>query len=107
MKIVIIGFDDYHKLDQIMNKLIEEKQYYLFYVICGGQDRNGPETIGETWAKKNGLPQIFMFEERLEYLLDKIAAAADYIVADFSTDSQYAKRLVMKMKSLGKHGTVV
>ena len=113
MKLVIIGFKDYNKLDINLQKLIEEKQYYLFTVLCGGTglvyDETGAriKTIGEQWAEKNGLPMEFLYAENAERLLDRIAQTADYIIADLGEDNQWAKRLIMKMKSLGKHGTVI
>jgi len=112
MNVVIAGFTDYNKLNNTLMKLIEEKQFFLFTILCGGTSIEYDETgsriksIGEIWAEKNGLPMLFLHCADAERLLEKTAQTADYIVADLSTDNQWVKRLVMKMKSLGKHGTV-
>ena len=36
MRVLILGFDNYAELDAAMQKLIEENQYYLFYVMITG-----------------------------------------------------------------------
>lgn len=119
MKVVIVGFKDYDKLTNTMEKLITESQCYLFTVMCGGTtpiepapftgnvDPNIDRPLGEIWARNNGAPVEYIYNPDVERLLDEIAGGADYIVADLSEDNQFVKRLMMKMKSLGKHGTVV
>lgn len=113
VKLVIAGFNDYEKLDRTMQKLIEDSQFFLFTVVCGGTgietDKTGAriKTIGEQWAEKNGAPMEFLYRRDAEDLLDKIAKEADYIVADLSCDNQWIKRLVMRMRSMSKHGTVI
>ena len=113
MKVIIAGFDNYNKLNNTIMKLIEEKQFFLFTILCGGTGIDYDETgsriksLGEVWAEKNGLPMEFVYSPDPERLLDRIAGSADYVIADLSSDNQFVKRLVMKMKSLGKHGTVI
>ena len=113
MKLIIAGFTDLQKLDNTIMKLVEEKQFFLFTVLCGGTSIRYDETgtriksMGELWAEKRGLPMEYIHSADEERLLDRIAQTADYIVADLSTDNQWVKRLMMKMKSLGKHGTVI
>lgn len=113
MKVVIVGFTNYDKLNNTLMKLIEEKQFFLFTILCGGTGITYDETgsriksLGEVWAEKNGLPMEFVYSGSPETLLDKIAGSADYMIADLSSGNQFIKRLVMKMKSLGKHGTVI
>lgn len=113
MKVVIVGFTNYDKLNNTLMKLIEEKQFFLFTILCGGTGITYDETdsriksLGEVWAEKNGLPMEFIYSQNPERLLDKIAETADYVIADVSNENQFAKRLIMKMRSLGKHGTVV
>lgn len=120
MRAVIVGFNDYDKLNNTMEKLITDSQCYLFTVLCGGtqdvvrlpfmEDQHIVDPaipIGERWARNNGVPVEYCYNANAEQLLDKIANTADYIVADLSSDNQFIKRLIMKMKSMGKHGTVV
>lgn len=120
MKVVIIGFNDYNKLNNTMEKLIQESQCYLFSILCGGTEDIAPapftnstklypnRPLGEIWAHNNGAPVEYIYNPNVERLLDEIAQTADYIVADLGNGPpQFVKRLVMKMKSLGKHGTVV
>lgn len=113
MKVIILGFTDYDKLNNTIMGLIEEKQFFLFTVLCGGTGISYDETgsriksLGEIWAEKNGLPMEYIHCADAERLLEKIAQTADYVIADLSNDNQFVRRLMMKMKSLGKHGTVV
>jgi hypothetical protein len=107
MKVVILGPWDIEPLSASMNKLIDDSQCFLFTVICGGQDSNAAKSsIGYKWAAKNGAPVEFIIEADLEKLLNKIVQTADYIVA-FNDGSQIIKRLIMKFKMEGKHGTVL
>lgn len=107
MKLVIIGFNDYNKLDRELNKLIEDSQFFLFTIVCGGTSpENKGTSIGEQWAAANGAPVEYLFCENPEMLLNRIAQTADYILADLSSNNQFIRRLVMKMRSLGKHGTI-
>lgn len=105
MKIVILGFTDYNKLNNAMEKLITDSQCYLFTVLCGGRAAAEP-SLAEQWAVNVGTPVEKIFNGNVEKLLDEIALSADYVVADLSSDNQFIKRLVMKMKALGKHGTI-
>ena len=107
MKVVIIGFNDYDKLDAAMQSLIEEKQCFLFTVLCGGTSPKAPQTMGTAWAEKNGAPLEYIFDEDPERLLEKISKSADYIVAFVDGSNNMVSRLVMKMKNLGKHGSVI
>lgn len=113
MKLIIAGFTDYNKLDKALNELIESSQNYLFTILCGGTglvyDEAGSriKSIGEIWAEKNGAPAQFLYCEDPERLLIKTAQTADYILYDGTTDSQWAKRLLMMMRALEKHGTIV
>jgi hypothetical protein len=106
MKIVIVGLWNYDLLTATMNKLIEDSQYFLFTVVCGGQvESAAKQGIGYQWASANGAPVEFIIEADLEKLLNKIAQTADYIVA-YNDGSQIVKRLMMDFKMQGKHGTL-
>lgn len=109
MTIAIIGgsLQDYNVLDQKLNELIEEKQCYLFYVVCGGRSSVGYKPgLSETWARQNGAPVHYIFEENFNKLQYKIMAAADYIIF-ILRDEQWIKNFIMRFKETGKHGTVI
>ena len=109
VKLAILGggSGDYNALDQKLNELIEEKQCYLFTVLCGATD---PEKytpgLSEVWAKKNGAPIEYLIDADPQRLLKKLAAAADYIIF-ILRDEQWLKNFMMQYKMLGKHGTVI
>ena len=106
-KIVIIWSGDEELLARTMEKLIVDSQCFLFTVICGGTDEsNLKSSSGYRWAIRNGAPVEFMIEADVEKLLNKIAETADYIVC-YNNGNQLVKRLIMKFKSQGKHGTVI
>lgn len=108
MRIVILGPWNFERLSATMEKLITDSQCYLFTVICGGTDTNNAKnSIGYQWAIQNGAPVEFLFEADGEKLLNKIAQTADYLVCYNDGNNQFIKRLIMKFKSQGKHGTVV
>lgn len=102
MKIVILwdcGND--RLLAETMENLIVSSQCFLFTVVC-----NDKNTAAYKWATANGAPVEFLKEDNLEKLLDKIVATADYLVA-YNDGNQIIKRLIMKFKSVGKHGTII
>lgn len=100
MRVLILGFDDYAELDATMQKLIEESQCYLFYVLTSGGDG-----VSSQWAEKNGAPLYFLKQDAT---LDYIAWATDYIVLKLGPQTpQWHKNLMMKLKAAGKHGTVI
>lgn len=105
-KIVIIWSGDEELLAKTMEKLIVDSQCFLFTVICGTDESNLKSSSGYRWAIRNGAPVEFMIEADVEKLLNKIAQTADYIVC-YNNGSQLVKRLIMKFKSQGKHGTVI
>lgn len=106
-KIVIIWSGDEGLLARTMEKLIVDSQCFLFTVVCGGTDEgNLRSSAGYRWATRNGAPVEFMVEADVEKLLNKIVQTADYIVC-YNNGEQLVKRLIMKFKSQGKHGTVI
>lgn len=107
-KIVIIWSGDEGLLARTMEKLIVDSQCFLFTVICGSTDEsNLKSSSGYRWAVRNGAPVEFLIEADVEKLLNKIAQTADYIVCYNDGKNQLVKRLIMKFKSQGKHGTVI
>lgn len=109
MKIAILGgsLNDYAVLDQKLNELIEEKQCYLFTVLCGATDpAQYKPGLSEVWAKKNGAPIEYLVDADQQRLMTKLAAAADYIIF-ILRDEQWIKNFMMRYKMLGKHGTVI
>ena len=107
MKVVILWNGNEQLLAQTMEELIIESQCYLFSIICGGQSSDGA-TISASykWAVRNGAPVQFLIEPDIEKLIDKIVQAADFLVA-YNDGNQIVKRVIMKFKSVGKHGKVI
>lgn len=108
MKVLILGFTDYNELDKTMNKLIEDSQTFLFYIICGGLEYTNNKTIAEQWAENNGCPIVRCYEDSLDKMTRKLRSETDYLVMKISDRTpQWQKNLMMQLKSDGKHGTVV
>ena len=109
MYVAIVGGsitpENYKKLDDAINKVIEEKQIYLFYILCG--TCAGPaQTIGRLWAERNGAPIQWIVASTPAALQNQLLKKADYIF--FLLDgNQVTKNLIMKYKMMGKHGTVI
>ena len=112
MNVAIIGGElnpkNYALLDQELNKLIEEKQCYLFNVLCGGTSMGAytQRTLGKFWADRNGAPVHWIFEPTPAALQDKLLKKADYIIFMYD-GNQAIKNLIMKYKMMGKHGSVI
>ena len=108
MKIAIIGGtltpENYQKVDKELNKLIEEKGIYLFYMLCGLRSKSQmPEpTLGSLWADKNGAPIQWM----LEPTPAKLMKTADYIIFLYDGNT-FIRQLIMQYKQMGKHGSVI
>lgn len=107
MKVVIAGFPSYDLLDQVMEKLIEDSQFYLFYVVCGGTDsRTYSPGLSERWAREHGAPIQYIWAEEQNVLTERIVYTADYLVA-FRDGSKFVRDLIMCFRAAGKHGTVI
>ena len=99
MRVLILGFFSLQEIDDVMEKLIESTQCFLFTVVCGGTDN-----VAYDWAKKVGAPVIFSQAKMPQELLKE----ADYLVMKLDASSpQWMKNLMMAWKKEGKHGTVV
>lgn len=111
MKVCILcsrGFEDYRLISATMEKLIQDSQCYLFTVVCGSTENKMPiGSLSEIWAKNNGAPINYIIEPSIDKLIDKIADSADFIVAFYNGEDVIVRRVIMKMKGLGKHGKVV
>lgn len=105
MRILIVGFQEYETLDNIMQKLIESGQCYIFTVLCGGCEYSEEKSLAEQWAINNGAPIEYIYEKDVDKLVDKITKSADYLVAQ--SGSYFSDWIIRKMKSIGKHGSVV
>ena len=112
MKVVVVaatGALNYRLLDNKINELIETSECYLFYILCGfvtGR-KSEEESLGETWAKKNGAPIVYIYAESKEKLIDKLLKEADYVIFILEEDNKEIKNIFMKYKMLGKHGSVI
>ena len=113
MKVAIFGGelnkDNYKKIDDTLNRLMEEKGIYLFYILCGGRSRNAlpQSTLGSVWAEKNGAPVQRIYAPTPAKLMEKMIHEADYIIFLLNPENQLIKNTLMKYKMLGKHGTVI
>ena len=109
MQILILGFNDYKRLDAVMQKLIEDNQYYLFTVLCGGADQTNSEpSLAEQWATANGCPIKRIYNKDIDKLLWILSQELDYLVMEISEATpQILKNFMMHIKSLGKHGTII
>ena len=108
MKVLILGFTDYNELNNTMNKLIEEKQTYIFSILCGGLQYSENKSLAEQWAINNGCPIEKCYEDTVEKLTRRLRLECDYLVIRISDGTpQWQKNLMMQLKSDGKHGTVI
>lgn len=109
MKILIWGFSTIEEIDGVMQGLIAaEKIPMLFYILS-----TSPTSTAAQWGERVGLPVLkigfegskFNFlegDKKLEYL----ARSADYLVLK-DKGGPVGRRVLMMMKSLEKHGTIV
>lgn len=113
MKVAILaaaGALNYRLVDKKLNELIETSGCYLFYTLCGYVDgkKSNEETIGEKWARENGLPVLYTHAKTREQLMDRIILEADYIIFVFEENTEnFIKNVFMRYKMSGKHGTVI
>ena len=109
MKVLILGFNDYNKLDATMQKLIEDKQCFLFTVLCGGADSGSYQSsLAEQWARNNGAPVQMIYHQDIDKLMWILSQELDYLVMEISEATpQILKNFMMRVKSLGKHGTII
>lgn len=106
MKIAILGPWRLDRLSAVMEELITESQCFLFTVVCGGtSEYDSRKSIGYEWATMNGAPVEFLVEKNVDKLIDYLTREVDYVVVA-NNGNQIIKRIIMKMKMLGKHGRV-
>ena len=106
LKVLIWGFSSLEEIDRAIQPLIPDKIGYLFYVLT--LHRVG---IVAKWAEWRGAPVLsleHMFDslngdKKLEY----IANEADYILFKKREEDMAGKRVLMMMKGMEKHGTIV
>ena len=97
---------DYDILDSHLNKLIEDSQCYLFTILCGASKNNTSPPLSLMWADKNGCPVEFLNAEDGN-IINKLFNKATYIIFILHKDDVFTKKLFMKYKMLGKHGSVI
>ena len=111
MNIAIIaatGAVNYRLLNEKLNELIESSGCYLFNILCGSIENNKSkeETLGETWARKNGAPVIHIYAKTVNELVDKLILKADYAI--FILDGNpLINNIFMRYKMSEKHGSVI
>lgn len=80
----------------------------MFAIVAGGVDTvQRVPSLGERWAKDHGAPVEYLFCENPEKLLDRMANTADYLIWRYNAEDNLGRRIMMKMKDLGKHGKVI
>lgn len=105
-KIAIIGPWDYNYLCAVMDKLIEESQYFLFDVICGGTEESVLfQSVGYRWAVEHGAPVYFLIAETVDKLIEKLVKDVDFAVI-MNDGSRVIKKIIMELSIAGKHGRV-
>lgn len=113
MKVAILGGklnkENYQKVDETLNRLIEEKGIYLFYILCGSRSKNlrPNPTLGSIWAENNGAPVWRIYAATPAKLIDYMIYEADYIIFLLNPPNQLIKNALMKYKMKGKHGTII
>lgn len=110
MKVIIAGgrdFDNYEYLSETMSKL----DFIVTEVVCGGA--RGADTLGETWAKNNGVPIKYFYPDWDNYGKSAgnirnrdMADYGDYLVAFWDGKSKGTQNMITSMQRVGKHGTV-
>ena len=98
MRVLIAGFGDRKLLDQTMEELIAASGCYLFTVVCVNEN-----SLGAAWARDCGAPLEFLRDQSLE----RIATAADFLIAYNDGTDQNVKRLIMLFRASGRHGKVI
>lgn len=113
MKVAILGGElneeNYKKVDTTLNRLMEEKGIYLFYILCGSRSINHHPnpTLGSVWAERNGAPIYRIFGATPATLINKMIYEADYIIFLLKPENQLIKNALMQYKMKGKHGTII
>ena len=111
MKVAVVaatGALNYTLLDKKLNSLIESSGCYLFTILCGYVDGNKSkeESLGETWAKRNGAPIDFIHAKSVDKLIDMIILKADYAI--FILDGNpVINQAFMRYKMADKRGSVI
>lgn len=97
MNLGIIGGreEDYARLDEKLNELIEIKGTYLFNIVCS------PGSLGDIWGTKNGSGKIYFAGT-----FDEFIKVIDYAIV-FQDASVEFNPVLEKLKRLGKHGSVL
>lgn len=99
--IAIVGGDrtDLARVDEVIMKEVEAKQFFLFTVLC---NQAAPAGLSKDWADLRGCPVEYIKVNSLEHLFYK----ADYCFFVYKGE-QWMKNAIMKFKMMGKHGTVI
>lgn len=107
-RIIIVGFDNYSELDRVLNDFMDKTGILLFCIICGGLgDMRNEKSLSEIWAERYGAPVELVYADNVESLLQRTSQTADYLIWKYDENNNFGRRLLMKMKELGKHGMVI
>lgn len=101
--IAIVGGSptDLQAVDNVIMKLADDAQFYLFNVVCNSAAKSHP-TLSEAWAEFRGAPKIYVNFASPQELMKKV----DYIFF-VSHGEQWIKNMLMQYRMMGKHGTVI
>lgn len=108
MRIAILWNKSYEELRATMIDVVNE--FPLFAVICGGNDeKTYKASAGYRWAIENGAPVEFlkMDGKTEDQVINNLVRAIDYAVITYDGENALMRKLIMKMKSCGKHGKVI
>lgn len=102
---------DYNLLDTHLNELIEKSQCYLFTILCSVSPfddvSDNEKPLSLIWAEKNGCPLQYIQAEDSDKLINILFNKATYIIFILHKDDIFTKKLFMRYKMTGKHGSVI
>lgn len=110
MNVLILGFDKLEEVDQEMEKLVNDSQYFLFNIIAGGLDggERTSKSIAEQYAELRGAPLIYVFKPDVNSLVSELARKTDFLLMRLDERTPaWQSRLMMKIRMEGKHGKVI
>lgn len=113
MKVGIVGGDasnsaHLQKVDNLLEKLIEESGCYLFTMFSArieGSEYTDPP-LAYQYSALRGVPCVRKEYTSLDKLIQGICKEVDYLII-LNDKSQAIKRLFMSYKQTGKHGSMI
>ena len=113
MYVGIVGGDaanqeHFKKIDQCLDKLIEDSGCYLFTMFSAGikGSEHTEPPFAQQYSALRGIPCKRKEYSSLDKLMNGICNEVDYLII-LNDKSQVIKRLFMKYKQTGKHGSMI